>query len=236
MTPTALLTGASSPVGQAIASALAEQGHLVFGVSRTAPASASPFAEVLQADLADPLEQCRVAQAAEGATVLVHAAGHRFAYHRFHAQPPEDAAQTWAVDYGAFAHVAQLLLPSMMRARTGRIIAITSLHARLGGPGCATYAAAKAACEGLVRSLACDYGRFGITANAVAPGPIEGPRLEARRADDAGRALAQRAALRRIPNPEDVASAVGYLCGPGGASVTGQVLTVSAGIDLLTQW
>ncbi len=233
----ALVTGASSEVGGAIARALAALGFAVIGTSRTAPSEQS-FSSHIAADLDDPAAPDLIADAATGTAVLVHAAGHRFDYTRLHMQSDADRARIRRIEYEAFEALCVRLLPSMMTRRSGRVVAVTSLAARVGGQGAAVYGAAKAASEALIRGIAIEYGRFGITANAIAPGPIQNARLAARLAADpaAARALSQRAALRRLVTPDEVAAAVAFVAGPGGGGVTGQVLTVAAGIDLNSAW
>jgi 3-oxoacyl-[acyl-carrier protein] reductase len=118
-----------------------------------------------------------------------------------------------------------------MKAReSGRIINITSITGETGSAGQAPYVAAKAGVIGLTKTLAREYASRGVTVNAVSPGYIETDMTahelpEARRAD-----LLKTIPLGRVGKPEDVASAVAYLCGPGAAYVTGQVLRVNGGL------
>jgi NAD(P)-dependent dehydrogenase (short-subunit alcohol dehydrogenase family) len=233
----ALLTGASSETGLAIAQALVAAGVAVHGTARSDAPATDSFAAWTAGDLASAEFRATLVAAAGPVDIFVHAAGHRFDYQRFHLQPTTDAAATWQVEYAAFDDLARQLLPGMMARRHGRIVVITSLAARVAGPGAATYGAAKAACEGLVRGLACDYGRFRVTANAVAPGPIDNARLRARLPDAAALdALAKRSALKRLVTPADVAATVAFLCSDGASAITGQTLTVACGLDLLGQW
>lgn len=234
----ALVTGASSEVGQAIAAALESSGHLVFGTSRSPPpANDARFQQHISGDLADPAFRAALVTALPPIDTFVHAAGHRFDYQRLHLQPEDAIAASWAIEYHAFEDLCRRLLPAMMARRDGRIVVISSLSAQVAGPGSAVYGAAKAACEGLVRGIACDYGRFRITANAVAPGAIDNARLRARLPDAAAVAnLARRAALKRLVTPQDVAATVAFVCGAGGAPITGQTLTVAAGLDLNAEW
>lgn len=117
---------------------------------------------------------------------------------------------------------------SMMVAREGRIINISSIIATTGFSGLAAYAASKAALEGMTRSLAREVGRLNITVNAVAPGymdtemtkGLEGEKLQS---------ILRRSPLRRLADPDDAAGAVAYLMGPDGRSITGTIVTVDAG-------
>ena len=126
----------------------------------------------------------------------------------------------------------QLCLPSMIRARTGAIVAITSEAARVGDAGNAVYATAKAGLTSFLRTIVREHGRDGIRANTVAPGPIDTSLLRDAFADDeaadtAIAKLTRLVPLRRLGRAEEVAAAVRYLVSEG-AHVTGQQLGVGA--------
>lgn len=233
----ALVTGVSSEVGLAIAATLAGQGYVVHGTSRSAIGAGADVATHYPGDLSGRAFRESLVEALPPIHALVHAAGHRFEYKRFHQQTHPERDAIWSLEVHAFEDLVAGLIEGMMAARFGRIVAIGSLAARLAGPGATTYTAAKAAVAGFTRGLAVDYGRFQVTANVVAPGAIDNARLHTRLSDDAAlRALAQKAALKRLVTPSDVAGAVGFLTGPTGAAITGQTLTVAAGMDLQGAW
>jgi 3-oxoacyl-[acyl-carrier protein] reductase len=117
---------------------------------------------------------------------------------------------------------------SMMAAGGGRIVNISSIIASTGFSGLAVYGSTKASLVGLTRSLAREVGRLGITVNAVAPGFMETTMTSAISDEDRTK-VAGRSALRRLPEVDDVASAVEFLLGEGGRNVTGTVITVDAG-------
>ena len=117
---------------------------------------------------------------------------------------------------------------SMMSAGAGRIVMISSIVASTGYSGLSVYSASKASLLGFGRSLAREVGALDITVNVVAPGFVDtdmtqelGPQHRAQ--------IARRSALKRMPDVEDIANAVGYLFSPGARNVTGTVLTVDAG-------
>ncbi len=116
----------------------------------------------------------------------------------------------------------------MMAAGEGRIVNISSIVASTGYSGLSVYAATKASMIGFTRSLAREVGPLGVTVNAVAPGFVDTD-LTAHMPAQNRAAVARRAALRRLPQIEDVARAVLYLIGEDARNVTGTVLTIDAG-------
>src|SRR5665213_2541568 len=116
----------------------------------------------------------------------------------------------------------------MMADGVGRIINMSSIIATTGYNGLSVYGATKAAATGFTRSLAREVGKVGITVNAIAPGFVDTD-LTQSLSEDQRRRIAGRSALRRLAQPDDVASMVEYLLGDGGRNVTGAVLTIDAG-------
>jgi len=116
----------------------------------------------------------------------------------------------------------------MMADGAGRIINMSSIIATTGYNGLSVYGATKAAATGFTKSLAREVGKLGITVNAIAPGFID-TELTQSLSDDQRKRIANRSALRRLPEPDDVARMVEYLLGDAGRNITGSVMTIDAG-------
>jgi 3-oxoacyl-[acyl-carrier protein] reductase len=124
--------------------------------------------------------------------------------------------------------LSKYVVRSMMAQREGRIINIASIVASTGYSGLSVYGATKASLIGFTRSLAREVGQLGITVNAVAPGFIATEMTQ--ELDEAQRQqIARRSALKRMPDPIDVARSIEFLLGDGGRNITGATLTIDAG-------
>ena len=117
---------------------------------------------------------------------------------------------------------------SMMSERDGRIVNISSIVAATGYHGLSAYAATKASLIGFTRSLAREVGSLGITVNAVAPGFVA-TEMTRELGDKQREQIARRSALKRLPDPDDVACAVEFLLSEKAKNITGTTLTVDAG-------
>jgi 2-hydroxycyclohexanecarboxyl-CoA dehydrogenase len=128
------------------------------------------------------------------------------------------------------------VLPGMQERRRGRIVNVSSEAGRVGSSGSAIYSAAKSGVLGFTKALAIENGRYGITVNAVAPGPIETPLLMAapEALGDIGRRIVDTMIsstnLRRLGHPDEVAAAIAFLASDDASYVTGQSLGVSGGL------
>lgn len=233
---TALVTGGARGIGAAVCARLAADGAAVV-VADVDGGAARAHADAIGAtavafDVADP-DAARAAIEAVGTLdVLVCNAGvdqHAF----FTELPPADWRRLIAVNLEGVLSCAHAALPAMQRAGYGRIVVVASEAGRLGSKGGAVYAAAKGGAIAFTRSIARENARFGITANAVAPGPIETPLLEravAAGGDRLAQAMRDATLAGRLGHPDEVAAAVAFLASEEAGYVTGEVLGVSGGM------
>ena len=237
---TALVTGASGGIGDAVARQLHAQGATVVLAGRRSEALAAlaealgERARVEVAELSDPqaAEQL-IATAADGGgpDVLINNAGltrDNLAVR----MKDEDWQTVLEVNLTAVFRLTRAALRGMMRRRWGRIVNVTSIVALTGNPGQVNYAAAKAGMIGMTKSLATEVATRGITVNCVAPGFIE-TAMTAALSEDQRRRLLERVPVGRLGAPADVAAAIGYLASEEAAYVTGQTLHVNGGMAMI---
>jgi 3-oxoacyl-[acyl-carrier protein] reductase len=136
-----------------------------------------------------------------------------------------------AVNLTATFRLARAAVRGMMRRRTGRIIGITSVVGATGNPGQANYAAAKAGLVGMIKSIAQEYAKRGVTANCIAPGFIASPMTD-KLNDKQREAILARVPAGRLGAGADVAAAAVYLASDEGAYVTGQTLHINGGMAM----
>jgi 3-oxoacyl-[acyl-carrier protein] reductase len=237
---TALVTGASGGIGDAIARRLHAQGATVIVAGRRREAlevlagALGERVRVAVAELADvgAAELLIAAADAEGGLdVLVNNAGltrDNLALR----MNDQDWQTVLDVNLSAGFRLIRGALRGMMRRRWGRIVNVTSVVALTGNPGQANYAAAKAGMIGMAKSLAAEVASRGITVNCVAPGLIETPMTEALSEEQRARIL-ERVPIGRLGSAAEVAAAVGYLVSDEAGYVTGQTLHVNGGMAMI---
>jgi 2-hydroxycyclohexanecarboxyl-CoA dehydrogenase len=155
---------------------------------------------------------------------------------------PQTTPEQWkrVVDVNLYGvlNCTYAALPGMQEAAYGRIVNIASEAGRVGSKGSAVYSAAKAGVIGFTKVMAREGARFGITANAIAPGPIETPLLmQAKEFGEIGEKIIETmkagTQLRRLGQPEEVAAAVAFLASDDSSYVTGETLGVSGGLGMV---
>jgi 2-dehydro-3-deoxy-D-gluconate 5-dehydrogenase len=232
----ALVTGANTGIGQAIAVGLAEAGAEVICAGRrpcteteALIAAAGGVASSVLVDFADPM----AGQSLFGGPpvdILVNNAGIiRRADAVDFTESDWDAVMD--VNLKALFFTSQAFAKAVLaRGGQGRVVNIASLLSFQGGIRVPSYTASKHGVAGLTRLLANEWAAKGINVNAVAPGYVETNNTEALRADpDRTRAILERIPAGRWGQPSDIAGAVVYLCAPASAYVHGSVLTVDGG-------
>ena len=239
----AFVTGGASGIGAAIVRRLSADGAQVV-IADLDLAGAEVLARQVGADVAmavalDVTDLDRVAQVmadlanTQGSfDILVNNAGldqHAF----FTNTTAHDWRRLLAVNLEAVFATTHAALPAMQKAGFGRIINIASEAGRMGSRGGAVYAAAKGGVMAFTQSIARENGHFGITANVVAPGPIDTPMLRtavAQRGEPLLKAMTQATLAGRLGTPDEVAAAVAFLASDDAGFITGETLGVSGGM------
>lgn len=238
---TALVTGASRGIGRAIALELARQGATVIGTA-TSEAGAQAITAALEAEgLAGRGAVLNVNDAAAAEAlidgivkefgslaILVNNAG--ITQDQLAMRMKDDEWDA-VIDTNlkSVFRLSRAVLRPMMKARSGRIVNITSVVGSAGNPGQANYAAAKAGVAGMSRALAREIGSRGITVNCVAPGFIDTDMTKDLPAEQQA-ALKTQIPLGRLGSPEDIAHAVVFLASPQAGYITGTTLHVNGGM------
>ncbi len=237
----ALVTGGASGIGAAICARLAAEGAEVWvgdidveGAERVAGEISGHAVEL---DVTD-LEAARAAIEAIGTPhVLVNNAGtDEFGFFTY--TTPEQWQRLIAINLVGVLNCTHAALPSMQEGGYGRIVSISSEAGRVGSKGSAVYSATKGAVVAFMKVIARENARYGITANSIAPGPIETPLLMgAKEFGEIGERVIENmkegTQMKRLGQPEEVAAAVAFLASDDASYVTGETLGVSGGLGMV---
>ena len=237
----ALVTGASRGIGAAISDRLATLGARVIGTATT-PEGATKIGDRLSAiradcqgaslDVNDPDAVgelvAELGKTAGAPTILVNNAGVT-RDQLLMRMKESDWDMVMDTNLRSVFRLSKACLRGMMKARTGRIINITSVVGTVGNPGQTNYAAAKAGMMGFTRSLAREVGTRGITVNAIAPGFIDTDMTRALN-DDQRSALLADIPLQCLGNAQEIAAVAAFLASEEAAYITGQTLHVNGGM------
>jgi 2-hydroxycyclohexanecarboxyl-CoA dehydrogenase len=237
----ALVTGGASGIGAATARRLAAEGAHVAVADVDLAGARDVAGEIdgiaVQMDVAD-VESVRAGMADVGEVdILVNNAGtDRFAFFVNTDQTLWDLVLS--VNLRGTIAVTHAVLDGMQRRGRGAIVNVASEAGRVGSQGSAVYSAAKAGVIGFTRAIARESSRFGVRVNAVAPGPIDTPLLNAapEQLGEIGERLKAgmiaATSMRRIGRPEEVAATIAFLASDDASYVTGQTINVSGGLSM----
>jgi NAD(P)-dependent dehydrogenase (short-subunit alcohol dehydrogenase family) len=225
-----LITGASKGIGRAVAGRLAASGDIPVGLARTTPEDFP--GEFYEVDLTDRAATANVLEGVVASgridAVVNNAAVARFA--RIGSIDLDDLFVTYDLNVRAAVQVVQAVLPGMRAAGWGRIVNVTSLTT-LGTAERTPYAATKAALEACTRIWAGELAPFGITVNAVAPGPIETEMYRERSPIGSEREarFLESIPLHRVGTPREIAYTICALLDEDAGYITGQIIRADGG-------
>ena len=244
----AVVTGGSSGIGQSIVTKLLSDGMSVAAICRDTSKLKleSEHLAKIKADVTDPtqirqaLDKIRKVFDSPSIDVLVNNAGIAGPIKPTTEVSLKEWNETIEVNLtGAFL-CTKFVVPRMIASRSwGRIVNISSMVGKTSTSFRAAYSASKMALIGFTRSLSAELGAFGITVNAVCPGPVEGERIREVMAnyarlrnlgqDQIRKNMVERSSLKRMTRPEEVAAAVSFLVSREASAITGQDLNVNSG-------
>jgi 2-hydroxycyclohexanecarboxyl-CoA dehydrogenase len=238
----ALVTGGASGIGAAVARRLAAEGAEVTvgdlnleGATKVAGEISGLPIELDVTDLGSA--QAAVESAGGPIEILVNNAGtDEFGF--FTQTTPEQWEKVIGVNLRGVLNCTYAALPGMQEAGYGRIVSIASEAGRVGSKGSAVYSAAKGGVIAFTKVMARENARFGITANAIAPGPIETPLLmAAKQLGEIGEKIIETmkagTQMKRLGQPEEVAATVAFLSSDDSSYVTGECIGVSGGMGMV---
>jgi 3-oxoacyl-[acyl-carrier protein] reductase len=232
---TALVTGASRGIGEAIARRLGETGAHVLVAARSVDRANQVASEIgnatgveLDIAAADVRERVTALLKERSIDILVNNAGIT-EDDLFIRMKPEAWTNVIRTNLDSAFHITQEIVKKMIRARWGRVINISSVVALSGNPGQVNYTSSKAALIGFTKSLALEIGSRNVTVNAVAPGYIQTAMTDVL-GDEVREKMTGRIAMQRLGTPDDIAYSVVFLASEQASYITGTVLNVSGGM------
>ena len=231
-----LITGASNGIGRSIAQRVCDEGGRVVNLDRAPPAASLPGEDYIEVELTDRVATAaalrRVVNRSAPVVRLVNCVG-MVRPASLEETRIEDLEAVLSLTLRCALQCTQALVPVMKAHGGGRIVNISSRSAN-GKHLRTAYSAAKAGLHGMTRTWALELAPFGVTVNAVAPGPIGTELYQRANPDDSPLTQATVATIpmKRIGRPEDVAQAVAFFLDDRSGYVTGQVLFVCGGLSV----
>jgi 2-hydroxycyclohexanecarboxyl-CoA dehydrogenase len=237
-----LVTGAGRGMGSAIAERLAAEGARVAVTdvdekSAVSTAAALDGAAGFRLDITDSAEVMSRVEEIVAALGPIDALVNNAGWDRL-AQFLDTDEDLWErlldINLRGPIRMTKAVLPQMVERQTGRIVNISSDAGRVGSMGEAVYSACKAGIIGFGKTVAREVARYGITVNAICPGPTDTPLLEsvAEGNEKVIDALKRAIPMRRLGLPEDIAGAVAFMVSDDAGFITGQTLSVSGGLTM----
>jgi 3-oxoacyl-[acyl-carrier protein] reductase len=240
---TALVTGGARSLGKQDALTLASEGCRVIVLDLNAEGAAETAKEIVDgggtargyaADITDRAVLADVLGRAEREVgpvdICVNNAGWIYTMGQLKDTADDDWDLNLRINLTGTYNVTKLVFPGMRERRWGRVICMASIAGLMGGFGQTAYSTSKMGVVGFAKSVALEGARYNVTSNVIAPG-IVGPNANMSPLYDR---MVKRVAMQREGQPEDIASAVAFLCSERARYITGAVLTVTGGMDLFT--
>ena len=233
----ALVTGATSGIGRAVAVKLAEAGATVYVTGRRAELGKETVELIEQAggtghfvvaDVADIDDVRKLAEEVGEVDILVNNAG-IFPFSSTPEQSLDSYEQVFDINVRASYFLTAALAPAMVARKKGAIVNVSSVAAQIGTPVGSVYNASKAAMDALTRSWAVEFGAAGVRVNSVAPGPIRTD-MAVDTVGEMFEAFSRSTPLTRAGEPEEIAEAVVFLASDKASYITGAVLTADGGL------
>ena len=240
---TALVTGGARSLGKQDCLTLAAEGCRVIVLDLNGEGAEAAAREITDAGgvargyAADITERAALTEALRRAEsevgpidICVNNAGWIYTMGQLKDTADEDWDLNLRINLTGTFNVTKAVFPGMRERRWGRVICMASIAGLMGGFGQAAYATSKMGVIGFARSVALEGARYNVTSNVIAPG-IVGPNANL---SPLYERMVKRVAMQREGQPEDIASAIAFLCSERARYITGAVLTVTGGMDLFT--
>ncbi|TGK19968.1 SDR family oxidoreductase [Leptospira fluminis] len=240
-----LVTGGSGGLGRTLVHNLSEQGYRVWNLDRNPPANIEPGEVFLPADLtsADRIgEACKefLGTVGEGGMSgrrfcgLVHCAGYGGPYQEITKVSLEEWDIVFSVNIRSAFQITREILPFLAEQKYGRLVYVGSTLSRKGGSLSVAYSSSKHALVGFVKSIAAEWGKFGVTANSVSPGYMNtGMGVREDQVDDHRKKIVSMTPSGTIAEPEEIARVISFLLQPESGYINGADWAIDGGITAI---